>query len=256
MRSKKSSQKFLLQTFGVAGLYSIGVVVLAGLSATAKIVYKTQFASSVGVVESIQHHNLVIQTLTSAVQSEAFYAFIALRIGVLLLAVFVGYLFYKAWHYDGKSFVLDTGHRTEKPAQEVSSDVRRQLDQIARLAKTSYDQFEIVGNDGAMIYYENTADYVDSFLEASSRDRQATSLNIAFTIPPNSENPAWTSYNIKLVNPEQAVSLTRFVEINQNGDETDLDNSYLAWIADTLEVIFAYTTLDERPEQQAPRSMY
>ena len=113
-------------------------------------------------------------------------------------------------------------------------------------------------DDNIVIYFENGNDYVDSFIEVTTKKTAVASVNLAFTIPPNQENSEWVSYNVEISDPEGVPQLILCDEIDQKGATTALEPQYYDWLADCIEAVLALpeTVNGERPSQQAPTTMY
>ncbi len=129
---------------------------------------------------------------------------------------------------------------------------------IAIAAAECYTRHTMDPHDHLTIYFENSPDYVDSFLELYTENGLVTLLNVAFTIPPNEENPEWVSYNAEITNLKQLPSLKRCEEILQNGTVNKLGAEYHEWLADCFEVVLTQPLAPDnvRPPQQAPSAMY
>lgn len=143
--------------------------------------------------------------------------------------------------------------------QEQEESGENTVQRILRAAWRCYRQYELSKDTDTRVYFENNADYVDSWLNVvSSKKGEVESVDMAFTIPPNQENPEWVSYNLEITNLEYDPEFSYVEEIDQNGEVRTLASDYYEWLADTLEIVLAQPQIahGQAPPQQAPRTMY
>lgn len=145
----------------------------------------------------------------------------------------------------------------EPPAVQTGKVPATLLTRIAIAAQRCYDQYDLGMKGPVGIYFQQSSEYVDSFLEVTMTEGMVAEIYVAFTYPP-AEDTGWLPYAVRIEDPEDLPDLLALEEIDENGHVTQLSATELNWLADEFIAVCALPTTpnNTRPHQAAPTTMY
>lgn len=132
-----------------------------------------------------------------------------------------------------------------------------ELEQVCAVATACYEQFELPESGSMTMYFEQSEEYVDSFIEVSTRDSVVQDISIAFTFPATATTE-WQGYAITIDQQETMPRMTALEEIAVDGSTTRLETQELSWLAAHFVLVCQQPLAPggERPGQAAPSTMY
>jgi hypothetical protein len=152
---------------------------------------------------------------------------------------------------------LETFANPMEPEETSEEALGDGLALTAQAEKECYDKFELGQDETTVIYFEQSAEYVDSFMQVTTEAGEVSETYLAFTFPP-SDGDDWLSYIATIGSPESTPELLSLEEITVNGESTALDPKEIDWLSEHFVAVCQQaTTRDgERPPQAAPTTVY
>lgn len=150
---------------------------------------------------------------------------------------------------------LNEGDASAYPSDTVQDE---SIQTVAAAARGCYEQYELGEDEVEIIYFEQTPEYADSFMQVTTEQGEVAEVYIAFTFPP-SDCDDWLSYIVSIANPDsESPELLSLEEVTVDGESSALEHTELNWLAEHFAAVCSLPLAadDEKPPQLAPKSMY
>ncbi|MBP9852420.1 MAG: hypothetical protein QG629_209 [Patescibacteria group bacterium] len=112
-------------------------------------------------------------------------------------------------------------------------------------------------SSSSILYFANTAECNDSFMEVSARGTELEAITIGFTHPPT-EGADWRAFSVEIANMQTHPFIKEICEYSVSGIETRLGTDDYAELVSELNTVLNQPIAENniRPPQQAPKTMY